>query len=1184
MAGEASSRFYISAEAEARPPTPLPPAIPSPSPQIVPFPFTSMLPQRPLWQISSSQSTFPQDSKLILNVVSTAPLLSLQSPDTVSNPFNRSPISESLTFQDTPAFSAAAVQSPVMYSQPSVFSQEVENASDRASDVLSGRTDSADTHPVSKRDEIAEHMQPSGSQIAEHDVKNAAHLLSFGAKIAEPQTLQEKSDSVANIGGTHRKSDISTGAAAQQFYPAQLASHEQVMADGMLFMETLTKFHEALGTHLRLPQIGGKDLDLQLLYREVTAHGGVRQVIKERKWKDIVATFGLPTRIPYPAYVLRKLYTSLLHHFEQVYFFGAQGQLVPPPDFLPTPSPAPSSLAYDVFTYPPSEDSEPANKRKRRKKLDSASVPGADPAATVGNVVTGAIEGKFEHGYFVTMMVGAEKLKGVLYHVPSTIDARQFAVIPELLTNTNVPFTRPSLKVFPRQGKQPRRKREIRRKDPNAPRPFKTGYNFFYIEQRQRLKALYPDKERELSKVIGGIWNRLSEEERRPYLESGQRDKERYTKESFEYNEKMKLLANLKGNDFEDSKGAVQEHTEVEKKMAQDPDFDYATVMYHSMEDRVVDISGFNLPQEQPLNSQMSGRSAGQKLMNYHQDHATDTQNDDVQKVKLLPNLNGDYFEAPKEDVCEPTKIERKMEHDPPELNYATATDCVSMERDVDMSGFNLPQEQLLNAQLCGQSELLNYNQKYVTHSQNDDFQKVKLLTNLNEDNFEAPKNASWEHTEIGEKASRHPNQNYATAAHLVLLNRDVDTTSFDLPQEQLKNNQLSGQFAVQELVIHDQKQATDSQKYDFQKVKLLVNLKGDNFEAPKDAVCGQTKVERQTSQYLDLNHATATYPVSRDRDLAASGLNILQEQLSNNQLFGQSPAQELMTYDQEQAVDSENDDNLKQKAEYEENRISNQALSSQVNVHTVVGESLRHGDSAVSNITRLELDDTASVAKIKEGMDVSDGALAYQFSCDFTSPQEEVCINQIFNEYVKQEAVNYDQVNAIHGALEQDEPQDRSFLNVADTSQTYAIFVAAEKMDLTHNVLPDMPRTPEVVVQDEYDVEEHEAKVVQEVDANENRHHASLDEVAVVSGPNNSHEQLGMDRGFSESTSDKLDNDQEQSYAADDNTSEQRGQHQDMGKSDQEHFTALEEFVRVENVEHGLTVTAQPVDEVSDH
>jgi hypothetical protein len=61
-----------------------------------------------------------------------------------------------------------------------------------------------------------------------------------------------------------------------------------------------------------------------------------KQVIKDRKWKELQVAFNFPHTTTSAAYVLRKYYIGLLHHYEQVYFLGTQGPLVPPPSRLHT--------------------------------------------------------------------------------------------------------------------------------------------------------------------------------------------------------------------------------------------------------------------------------------------------------------------------------------------------------------------------------------------------------------------------------------------------------------------------------------------------------------------------------------------------------------------------------------------------------------------------------------------------------------------------------------------------------------------------------------------------------------------------------------------------------------------------------------------------------------------------------
>ncbi|CAK9859077.1 unnamed protein product [Sphagnum jensenii] len=279
-------------------------------------------------------------------------------------------------------------------------------------------------------------------------------------------------------------------------YPAPLARHEEVVASKELFLDTLDKFHTALGTKLlMIPKIGGKPLDLHFLYSEVTSRGGSQQVIKDRKWKELTAAFNFPHTTSSAAYVLRKYYMGILHHYEQVYYFGTQGHLVPPPT--------------------------------------------VDPSLSIGQVVTGAIEGKFEHGYLVSIMMGTEKLRGVLYHLPQGHRGLQHANVPNYAGTFGADSQMPSRKIATVQSSG--RKRIKRKKDPNAPRSNRSSYNFFFGEQHLKLKALHPERERELGRMIGDAWNRLTEEEKIPYQDQAVKDKERFQKEMQEYQELLKI-------------------------------------------------------------------------------------------------------------------------------------------------------------------------------------------------------------------------------------------------------------------------------------------------------------------------------------------------------------------------------------------------------------------------------------------------------------------------------------------------------------------------------------------------------------------------------------------------------------------------------------------------------------------
>jgi len=90
----------------------------------------------------------------------------------------------------------------------------------------------------------------------------------------------------------------------------------------------------------------GRDLDLHYMYKEVSGCGRLQMVIKEIKWKEIALALDFPPTTTSASFVLRKFYSSFLHHYEQVYLFGVKGHLVP----LPTPpaNPCPTAHFSDV--------------------------------------------------------------------------------------------------------------------------------------------------------------------------------------------------------------------------------------------------------------------------------------------------------------------------------------------------------------------------------------------------------------------------------------------------------------------------------------------------------------------------------------------------------------------------------------------------------------------------------------------------------------------------------------------------------------------------------------------------------------------------------------------------------------------------------------------------------------------
>ncbi|XP_068666862.1 high mobility group B protein 15-like [Aristolochia californica] len=309
-------------------------------------------------------------------------------------------------------------------------------------------------------------------------------------------------------------------------YPLPLATYDEVVRNPKLFIDTLEKLHAKMGTKFMVPTIGGRELDLHRLFVEVTSRGGIDKIIKDRRWKDVTAVFSFPSTATNASFVLRKYYISLLHHYEQIYFFGTRGWIPPPAASLPAPSSAhvPAQRTYELS----GSVSETQAMSQKRRRSTGELVPGGYP-------VVGVIDGKFEHGYLVTVTVGTQKLRGVLYHTSEQppVHVSHFPSGP----HNSISDVAATSGVHRRRR---RKKSEMRKRDPSHPKPNRSGYNFFFAEQHARLKPLHPGKDREISRMIGDLWNKLTETEKAVYQERGVKDKERYRSEMEEYRERLK--------------------------------------------------------------------------------------------------------------------------------------------------------------------------------------------------------------------------------------------------------------------------------------------------------------------------------------------------------------------------------------------------------------------------------------------------------------------------------------------------------------------------------------------------------------------------------------------------------------------------------------------------------------------
>ena len=76
--------------------------------------------------------------------------------------------------------------------------------------------------------------------------------------------------------------------------------------------------HEAFDITEKVPRVGGRELDLYMLYRNVTSLGGCERVIQTKHWRDAAESFHFPETITSVSFSLRKAYLSFLWDYEQV--------------------------------------------------------------------------------------------------------------------------------------------------------------------------------------------------------------------------------------------------------------------------------------------------------------------------------------------------------------------------------------------------------------------------------------------------------------------------------------------------------------------------------------------------------------------------------------------------------------------------------------------------------------------------------------------------------------------------------------------------------------------------------------------------------------------------------------------------------------------------------------------------
>ncbi|KNA03244.1 hypothetical protein SOVF_211070 [Spinacia oleracea] len=190
-------------------------------------------------------------------------------------------------------------------------------------------------------------------------------------------------------------------------YPemADEAEYQKLVQNSELFLQKLKDFHSSFRTHFISPCVGGTTLDLHRLFVEVTSRGGLDQVISERKWEEVVSAFNFVTTGFKISFLLRKNYLSLLYHFEQAYFLKKKAPAVAITDAAEQITLIGSSM----------ESTSDLNEESTIMSHLQASV-----QIQPGTSIIGVIDEKLENGYVVSVNLGSDTLKGILYHIPDT--------------------------------------------------------------------------------------------------------------------------------------------------------------------------------------------------------------------------------------------------------------------------------------------------------------------------------------------------------------------------------------------------------------------------------------------------------------------------------------------------------------------------------------------------------------------------------------------------------------------------------------------------------------------------------------------------------------------------------------------------------------------------------------------
>ncbi|KAJ3008751.1 Chromatin structure-remodeling complex protein rsc9 [Thoreauomyces humboldtii] len=135
---------------------------------------------------------------------------------------------------------------------------------------------------------------------------------------------------MSEMGSTAASPEIGSGSPGKRRQQRSRAESEDIVMRGPdydAFIKDLEAFNLPLGVTLQKePIMGGKRLDLHVIYTRVLEAGGYEAVTSARGWKRITDPFNLPTTCTNSAFIVKQLYQKYLYNYEQFHVHGKSKQ------------------------------------------------------------------------------------------------------------------------------------------------------------------------------------------------------------------------------------------------------------------------------------------------------------------------------------------------------------------------------------------------------------------------------------------------------------------------------------------------------------------------------------------------------------------------------------------------------------------------------------------------------------------------------------------------------------------------------------------------------------------------------------------------------------------------------------------------------------------------------------------